>query len=135
MKIHTLSINMNVMKKEIENNYFFFCDSFHRMLVFSLVTYRLHNYQIDAMLDQPNWNQLYQESCSRFLSNLDPRDLSHFLTLDSYMLLYADISVYLDEFIEKKHCFKPDIFNIYSIFINDDGRLEFYLRQFPNKRN
>ena len=122
---------MNIIKKDIESNYFFFRDLLLRMLIYNLVLYKLQNYQVVAYFEQPELNSLYYESVNRINLNLDPKDLAIYLKIDNYMALYLDVSIYLDEFIQKKHICHDRIQNVYSLFIQENGKLDFILRQLP----
>ncbi len=120
MLTNQLKINVNNIKKEVNNHYFKYRDIFYRILITNIC---IHNLSTNTMLsntiiEDSSYNQYFL-----FLANrqLGLKELLSELNISDALNLYMDLSLYIDEFIQVKHDNK--FINVYSILITDDGNL------------
>lgn len=120
MRTYTLKINVNNIKKDINNQYFRFRDIFYRILVTNICVYNCINYGVlqNTIIEESSYNQYLIHLANK---NLNLEELLLELNINNELPLYMDITLYLEEFMQQKH--SNNHFNIYSVSISDDGHL------------
>lgn len=118
MRTQVLKVNVNNLKKEINNNYFKYKDIFYKCLVVNLCLYSMtkrditENVIIDDSVYQQYLSYLINKKC-----NLP--ELLQEIALESHISIFLDLSIYIDEFIDMKY--NPLKFNLFSLTIDDNG--------------
>lgn len=118
MRTQVLKVNVNNLKKEINNNYFKYKDIFYKCLVVNLCLYSMtkrditENVIIEDSVYQQYLSYLINKKC-----NLP--ELLQEIALESHISIFLDLSIYIDEFIDMKY--NPLKFNLFSLTIDDNG--------------
>lgn len=123
MLTHSLKINLNNIKKDINKHYFKYRDIFYRILLTNICVYNTVNNNMlqNTIIEDSNYNQYFLYLISKQLSL---KELLSELNIENELALYIDLSLYIDEFLQLKH--SNDYINVYSIYITDDGYLIVY---------
>ncbi len=120
MKTDTVKINLNNIKKNINNNYFRYRDMFYRMLVTNICVYNCINYGMlqNTIIEESHYSQYFLNIANKQLSL---EEILSELNIINELPLYMDISLYIEEFLQQKHM--NNCINVYSLTISDDGYL------------
>lgn len=120
MRTDSLKVNVNNIKRQINNHYFKYRDMFYRMLVTNICVYNYINYGVlqNTILEDSSYNQYFLCVANKQLSL---EEILSELNIIQELPLYMDVSLYIEEFIQQKHSNKH--INVYSLTISDDGYL------------
>lgn len=131
VKTHTLKVNINNIKREINSQYFRYRDMFYRMLVTNICIYNYINYGVlqNTIIEESSFNQYFLYLANKQLSL---EEILMELNISNELPLYMDISLYLEEFLQQKH--SNNHINVYSLTISDEGYLIVTNKQL-NKNN
>lgn len=113
----TLRINQNNLKNELEENYFYYLDVFHRCLLVSLVLHHntKENVLESTIMENAYYSQMLVDLDSRFKKGYNIiEDINSKTALDTFL----DVQVYLEEFIGNKH--NSSGTNIYNLTIDHE---------------
>lgn len=123
MRTHVLKVNVNNLKREINNNYFKYKDIFYKCLVVNLCLYNitkgniLNNVIIEDSTYQQYLSYLINKKCML-------PDLLEEIALEAQVHIFLDLTIYIDEFIDMKY--NPNKFNLFSLSIDDNGYINIF---------
>lgn len=120
MHTETLKININNIKRQVYNQYFKYRDIFYRMLIANICIYNYLNHNVlqNTILEDSSYNQYFLYIANKRL-NLE--GILTELNIIHELPLYLDLSLYIEDFIQKRH--SNNHINVYSISISDNGYL------------
>lgn len=125
MKSYTLRINNRHLKDEIEGNYFYWLDVFHRALSVALLEHCGAQGDIDSVtLESTYYNSILGALHKRTQEGHNPLEE---LYNPEFIGVYMDMSLYLKEFIEQKHI--NSVTNIYHLTIDHGYNVVVNLKQ------
>lgn len=132
MRTYHLKVNVNNIKRDINNHYFKYRDMFYRMLITNICIYNYMNYGLlqNTIIEESSYNQYFLHLANKQLS-LD--EILNELNIASELPLYMDISLYIEEFLQQKH--SNTHINLYSLTISDDGYLVIENKQLSRETN
>ena len=126
MRIHTLKLNYNHLKREIEFDYINMRQVFYTGFVLCMAyldggTYRYLN---NAIVEDAGFRHLPSEIMGILSAGISPFDR---LGLGNYPNLIQDMIVYLDEFMVKHH--HPHLLNIYDLTLDEKFNIVISIKQ------
>lgn len=132
MRTFQLKVNVNNIKCNINNHYFKYRDIFYRMLITNICIYRYINYDLpqNTIIEESHYNQIFLNLINRQLSL---KEIFQELNIETELLLYIDMSLYIEEFLQQKH--SNNHINVYSLHISDNGYLVISNRQLNKVSN
>lgn len=126
MRTFVLKINVNNLRREIDNNYFKFRDIFYKCLIVNLCIY--HNLRtpilLNSVIEDSNYNQYLILMSAKQQFHLKEAVLEIDPAHNVNILL--DMNLYLEEFINIKHTYT--CLNVYSLTIDDDYQVVITLK-------
>jgi len=123
VRTHVLKVNVNNLKREINNNYFKYKDIFYKCLVVNLCLYNmtkgdiLENVIVEDSIYQQYLSYLINKKCAL-------PELLQEIALDTHTYIFLDLNIYIDEFIDMKYDAKK--FNLFSLTIDDNGYINVF---------
>lgn len=123
MRTHVLKVNVNNLKREINNNYFKYKDIFYKCLVVNLCLYNMTKYDIleNVIIEDSTYQQylsyLINKRCTL-------PELLQEIALETHTHIFLDLTIYIDEFIDMKY--NSDKFNLFSLTIDDNGYINVF---------
>lgn len=120
MRTFQLKVNVNNIKRDINNHYFKYRDMFYRMLVTNICIYNYINYGLlqNTIIEESHYNQVFLNLANKQMSL---EEILRELNIETELPLYMDISLYIEEFLQQKH--SNNHINVYSLSISDNGYL------------
>lgn len=117
MLASTIKINQRHIKDELNENYFYWLDVFHRCLAVSLVLHSntKENILDSTILENAYYNQLLVDINKRFQNG---SNIIEDINSKTALATFLDIQVYLEEFLETKH--NKTGSNIYNLTIDHE---------------
>lgn len=116
----TIKINQANLKNEIETNYFYWLDVFHRCFAVSLVLHSNSKNPIleTTLLENSHYNQLLHDIDFRYKKGYN---VVEDINSKNNIAVFLDLQVYLEEFLTMKHNSTGS--NIYNLTIDHEYNL------------
>jgi len=120
MRTFQLKVNVNNIKRNINNHYFKYRDIFYRILVTNVCVYNYINPNLlqNTIIEESHYNQQFLNLSNKQLSL---KEMLQELNIETELPLYMDVSLYIEEFLQVKH--SNNHINVYSLSISDNGYL------------
>lgn len=117
MRHHSLRINYNNLKDEIEKDYFHYLDMFYKALILYMVYNDRPDFPLVGSLVLEN--KLYDDLLRRTaISGCGGKTIPELRELSLNLHAVLDMQIYLEDFIRMKHNQKA--INIYSLTIDEN---------------